>query len=178
MTVQIIRREVIHTHSKTSFMHKTARMPDGTLVEKAALSHPGSVGLVPLTADGRLVLVRQYRLPLEDFLLEIPAGGLEPGETPEVCARRELQEEAGYYPASLQPLTGVYLSPGTSDEYMHLFLAQALQPSPRPGDPDELIQVAHVPLADAAQMIESGEIRDAKTISGLYQAMRLLQAGS
>ncbi len=175
MTVEILHRETVYTFGSNTLQRKTAKMPDGTTVEKTSASHADSVGVVPLLEDGQVVLVRQYRLPLEDFLLEIPAGGTEPGEAPPDAARRELQEEAGYYPGSLHPLGGFYLAPGLSDEYMHLFLARALTPSTRPGDPDEFISVQTMPLDQAFAAVQAGDIQDAKTISGLYQAVAALR---
>jgi len=131
--------------------------------------HPGAVVIVPVDAEGNLLLVRQWRRAANEILIELPAGTLEPNEPPATAALRELQEETGYAAKALIPLGGFFSAPGFCTEYLHLFAAEGLSPAPLPPDDDEQIDLLSLPLADAFQMIEKGEIQDAKTIAGLFR---------
>jgi ADP-ribose pyrophosphatase len=128
---------------------------------------PGAVAIVPLTDDHQVRMVRQYRSAIGEYLLELPAGTLEPGESPEQAAPRELPEETGDRADHWQPLPGFYTVPGMCDEYIHLFLATGLTPGEAKQEADEFIQVVTLPLSEALAMVGRGEIRDAKTIIGL-----------
>ncbi|MFQ6001172.1 MAG: NUDIX hydrolase [Anaerolineae bacterium] len=123
-----------------------------------------SVAIVALDEAKNLLLVRQYRKPTEKELFEIPAGTLEEGEEPESCARRELQEETGYVAGSLERLCGFYPTPGHCEEYIQIYLAQGLEPSGRGGEADETYWFS---WPQVLEMIDRGEIEDAKTIIGL-----------
>jgi ADP-ribose pyrophosphatase len=150
------------------------RLPNGEQSKREIVSHPGAVAVVPLDADQTILLVRQYRMAADRILLEVPAGTLDPGEAPEICAERELQEEAGYKPGRLTPLGGIFAAPGYTTEFIHLFLATDLQVSSLELDDDEFIEVVRVPLVDALQMIDSGEIVDSKTVAILLRTARYL----
>lgn len=152
------------------------RLPDGREARWERVIHPGAVGIVPLLSDQTIVLVRQYRHATGKVLLEIPAGKLEEGERPEVCARRELAEEVGYRAGEMVKLAEFYNSPGYSDEYFHLFLARELDEGQAEAEPDEFLQVKAVHLEEAFDMISTGEVRDAKTIIGITLT-KLLIAG-
>ena len=155
------------------------RMPNGRLTVREVLEHSDSVCMVPLDADGNVLLVRQYRKPTESVLLEVPAGGIEEGETPEEAAMRELQEEVSQVAGDLRALPGFWLAPGWCDEYMYAFLATDLRPSDLEQDYDEIVDAVRVPLSKALELIEQGEIRDAKSIAALLQAVRVVgDAGS
>jgi ADP-ribose pyrophosphatase len=149
-------------------------LPDGKPAKRELIIHPGAVAIVPLDADENVYLVRQFRIAANQDLLEIPAGTLEPNEDPAACAERELQEEAGVKPASLQSLGGLFVAPGYTTEYIHLFLAQDLTPSELPKDDDEFIDVIKMPFTEALALIEQDAIRDGKTIAGLLRVARLL----
>jgi ADP-ribose pyrophosphatase len=140
------------------------RLADGTEARREVVEHPGAVAILPLLDDGRVVLERQFRQPAGEILWEIPAGTLKPGEDPEECARRELAEETGYSPDSLEPLASVYLAPGYSSEMIHLFAARGLRPVQRNPDYDERVHPVAVEMERVIAMIASGEIRDAKTV--------------
>jgi len=145
----------------------TVRLDDGTVTRREIVEHGEAVAIVPLDGDGHVLLVRQYRKPIEQELLEIPAGGVDPGEDATACAGRELQEETGYRAGKLQRLGGFFSSPGFTSEYLHLYLATDLVPSHRTADDDEAIELVRLPVDQALAMIASGEICDAKTIIGL-----------
>lgn len=155
------------------------RMPNGRLTVREVLEHSDSVCMVPLDAEGNVLLVRQYRKPTESVLLEVPAGGIEEGETPEEAAMRELQEEVSHVAGELRELPGFWLAPGWCDEYMYVFLATDLKPSDLEQDYDEMVDAVRVPLPQTLELIERGEIRDAKSIAALLQTLRVVgDAGS
>jgi ADP-ribose pyrophosphatase len=143
------------------------REPGGLEVVREVIRHPGSSVIMPITADGRLVLVRQYRYAVGDFLWEAPAGHIDSGESAEEAARRELVEETGYYPHRLQSLLEFYPAPGFTDERMHLFLATELEERQPLPEEDERIEVRLFSVPEALRMVSAHEIRDAKTLIGL-----------
>lgn len=146
------------------------RLPGGATAELEIIRHPGAAVVVPLTADGEVVLVRQYRHAVGEWLLEAPAGKLSPGEAPEACARRELEEETGWRAAELVPLGAVWSSPGFTDELLHLFLARGLDAGSQALESDELLRVETRSLAQAARMARDGRIADSKTVCALLRA--------
>jgi ADP-ribose pyrophosphatase len=131
------------------------------------LEHPGSVGIVGLLDDGKVLLIRQFRLATGKTIWEIPAGTMEAGEKPEGCAKRELLEETGYAAGVLDHLFDCYLAPGYSTEMMHLFVATSLERHEQQTEEDEHISVRHVSPAAALRKIRTGEIVDVKTIAAL-----------
>jgi ADP-ribose pyrophosphatase len=155
----------------------TVRFEDGRTVKMEVVEHSASVGIVPLRDDGRVVLIRQYRHPTGERLLEIPAGGVERGEDPEACAQRELAEEIGYRAGTIARLGGFYLSPGYATEFMSIFLARDLQAATATADEDEQIDLEELPLAEALRLARTGELRDAKTIAALALAAAYLEGG-
>jgi ADP-ribose pyrophosphatase len=142
------------------------RFPSGRESTSEVVEHGGGVTVVAFDPEGRLLLVRQYRHPTGRELLELPAGTLDPGESPESCAERELQEETGYRPARLERLGGFYLAPGYCAEYQHVFLASDLIESRLEGD-EEAIHVEPAPLEEVLRLVADGEIEDAKTAGAL-----------
>ena len=143
------------------------RLPSGRETSREIIEHPGSVGILPLLTGDRVLLIRQYRHAVGGPIWEIPAGTLEPGETPLECAGRELEEETGYRARSLKLLFDCYAAPGYSMELMHVFLARGLKPTEQKPEEDEIISVEPVGSERAFRMIRSGQIRDAKTICSL-----------
>ncbi len=129
--------------------------------------HPGAVALIPINSNGKLLLVKQWRRAAQKILVELPAGTLEKDEDPLFCADRELREETGMRAKTITLLTGFYSAPGILSEYLYLYLAQELTPDPLIGDDTEDIDQLTVSIDEAAQMIQSGEIIDAKTILGI-----------
>jgi len=134
---------------------------------REVVEHPGAVLLVAVDEHDRVFFVRQYRHPVGRVLLELPAGTIDEGESPEACAERELREEIGFRPRSLQRTGGFFLSPGYSNEYIHLFLATDLEEAPLDtGDEDDLRSLS-VSWTEALRLVDSGEIQDAKSIAAL-----------
>lgn len=150
------------------------RLPNGEHSMREQVRHPGAVAIVALDADDNVLLVRQYRLPAGQVMLEIPAGTLDPDEDPKDCAERELQEEAGYKPGKLTSLGGFFAAPGYTTEFIHIFLAGELTESKLELDSDEFIEVTRIPLNEALKAIDAGEIIDGKTIIGLMKVARHL----
>jgi ADP-ribose pyrophosphatase len=147
--------------------------PDGTSTVREVVEHRGAAALVPLLGNN-VILVRQFRYAASAELLEIPAGTLEPGESPENCAKRELEEETGYRCNEIQKILECFVAPGYSTEKIHFYLARKLGRSKMMTEEDERIEIEVVPLTSALEKIRNGEIRDAKTICGLYRANELL----
>ena len=141
--------------------------PGGVRAVREVVRHPGSVAVLPVHDDGRIVLVRQYRYPVDAAVWELPAGRLDPGESAEQAARRELEEEVGLRPRRLEALTVFYTTPGFCDETMHLFRATGLASVAARPEADERIEAATFTLSEARGMIERGEIREGKTLVAL-----------
>ncbi|MDE2880912.1 MAG: NUDIX hydrolase [Acidobacteriota bacterium] len=139
----------------------------GPEVRREVVRHPGAVAIVAVTPERRLVMVRQYRYAAGRFLLEIPAGTLEPGEHPEDTARRELREETGYSARTLRPLGSFFSAPGFCDEVIHLFRAEGLTPGEQDTDFGEDIDLVEIPVAEGRRRLAAGGFEDAKTLAGL-----------
>ena len=142
-------------------------LPNGMTKDREVVRHPGAAAMVPLLDDGKVVLIKQYRHAVGEFLWEIPAGTLEPGEKAVECARRELVEETGYEASSLDKLAQILPAPGYTDEHIHIFLATGLRSVGQKLEDDEVLQAQPTPFDTALEMITKGEIQDAKTIAGL-----------
>ena len=146
------------------------QLPDGRRSRREIVEHPGAVAAVPLTDQGEVLLVRQWRHPTGRALLEIPAGTREEGEEPEETLRRELVEEVGYRAGSIEMLATVYTAPGYSSELIGLYLATKLESAHADADADENIEVVRVPLREALRMCRDGELADSKTVAALLLA--------
>jgi 8-oxo-dGTP pyrophosphatase MutT (NUDIX family) len=172
-----IRTEPIYEGLVVNLRRSDYRRPDGTVVTREVMDHPGAVVIVPVE-DDRVLLVRQPREAVEEVTLELPAGKLDhPGEPPLDCARRELAEEVGRAAATWRDLGGFYTAPAILTEFIHCFRATDLTPAEAaPADEDEAIEVVEWPLADLGGLIDS--VRDAKTLIGLLRLERELRAGA
>jgi ADP-ribose pyrophosphatase len=146
--------------------------PGGVRTTREVVRHSGSVAVLAVQDDGRIVLVRQYRYPVDDALWELPAGRLDAGESPEQAAQRELQEEIGHRAGMLRKIAFFYTTPGFCDEVMHVFRASGLVPAPAQGDEDERIEVQAFPIMELEGMIDRGEIREGKTLVALLRELR------
>jgi ADP-ribose pyrophosphatase len=140
-------------------------LPNGKEAKRELINHPGAVAIIPITKDKKVVFVEQYRKPLEKSIIEIPAGKLEPGESPEKTAIRELEEETGYTTKRLTKVTSFYTSPGFADELMHIYLTDELEKLENPPalDEDEFVEILELTLDEAKQYVEEQRIHDAKT---------------
>ena len=154
----------------------TVRMPGGRLATREIVEHSPVVCVVPIDGDGNVLMVKQYRKPAESELLEVVAGGVEDGETPEEAALRELQEEVRFTAGRIRHLSSAWVAPGWCTEFMHLYLATDLSPSSLPPDSDENISVVAVPIQTVSDLVASGEIRDLKSIASLLLAMRSMDS--
>ena len=152
----------------------TIKLPNGKEALREVIEHRDAVAIVALGVDNNVILVRQYRKPVERLLLEVPAGVIEDDEDLEECVQRELQEEAGYLARRTEKIGGFYASPGYCTEFLHVFLATDLAPSSLTGDDDENIEVVRIPLADIPALIASGDICDSKSVAGLLLALERL----
>lgn len=154
-----------------------ARLPNGALEHRDIIRHPGGVGVVALTEEGTVAMVRQYRTPLDAVTVEIPAGKLDPGETPEVAARRELREETGFTAEELTLVARVAASPGCSDEVVHVYLARGLNFVGTDPDDDEFLNVDMVDLDELVEAVLACRITDAKSVAGILAVREHLRAG-
>lgn len=149
-------------------------LPDGNTAPREYIRHPGGVGVVALTENREVLLVRQYRYPYGAIVTEIPAGKRDPGEDPLTTGMRELEEETGYRAATYTPLGTLYPTPGCCDEVVYLYLATGLTKAEAHPDEDEFVEVEHCPLDEMVRRVMAGEIPDAKTQIGILKAKRLL----
>ena len=145
----------------------TVQTASGRETTREIVEHSDCVAIIAVDADDNVLLVNQFRKPVEKELLEIPAGGIDPGEDPETTVRRELREETGYLPKKVERLGGFYSAPGYCTEYLHLYLATDLTPSPLYAEDTENIELVRVPNSQILGLIASGSICDGKSIAGL-----------
>ncbi|MCB9710302.1 MAG: NUDIX hydrolase [Nitrospiraceae bacterium] len=167
---RLISSERMYTGKVLKLDLDTVELPNGKTTTLEILRHPGASAVVPLTSDGRVVLIRQLRHAAGGFIYEIPAGKLDHQEDPTVCAARELEEEVGYCAGTLTLLTSIWTAPGFTDEVIHIYQASDLQRGKQHLDHDEVLEVVEWPLEVALSKIHDGTIRDAKTIIGLQLA--------
>ena len=148
-------------------------LPNGVTLLLDVVRHPGAAAVVPFLSDDEVLLIRQYRHAAGGTILEVPAGKLDAGETPEVCVRRELQEEAGQRAGRIEGVGWIWTTPGFTDEKIYLFAAFDLAPVPQQLDDDEVIELVPTSLSRALEMVWSGEINDAKSALALLYAARI-----
>jgi ADP-ribose pyrophosphatase len=149
---------------------ETVKLPNGATIELEIIHHPGASAIVAMKDEETVLLIRQYRHAAGGYIFEIPAGTLRPGEHPRDCAARELEEEIGFRPSTLEPLVTFFTTPGFTDELIHIFKATGLTPGKQSLDHDEVLEVVEMPLREAISKIGEGTIRDGKTIVGLQVA--------
>lgn len=141
---------------------------DGIAIHREVIEHDPSVVIIPVDVEKKIVLVRQFRYPVDNYIIEAPAGVIEGSESPEQCAQRELQEETGYKSEDLVNLGSFWMSPGYCTELMYAFVARKLVHSPLQPDPDENIELVRKSRSDVQKLIRTGGIRDAKTIAAMF----------
>ncbi len=173
---EILESEVKYRGRAFDVRRDHVRLPDGNSTYLDIVEHVGAVTVVPVGQSREIWFVRQYRHAAGQFLLELPAGTLHPGEDAQTCAQREVREEIGMSAAQYQALGTFYLAPGYSTELMQVYLATELSPDPLEGDPDEFLSVETVSIEQAFQFARQGVIRDAKSLAALFLAERDLRA--
>ena len=175
MSAKINKSTTLHKGRVFNLVKEDYTLDNGVTSEMDFIQHPGAAAMVPMLNLTDVILIKQYRHAIREFIWEIPAGTLNPEESPLHCAQRELIEETGYSAAGWQQLGTITPLPGCSDERIHIFLASDLKSAQQNLDDDEMLKVHQLKLEDALQMILSGEIADGKTISGLFLASKWLQ---
>ena len=153
------------------------RLPNDETTTREWINHPGAACIVPILPDGQLALIRQYRYPIQQEMIELPAGKLDPGESPEDCAIRELEEEIGYKTGKLTYLTHIHPAIGFASEKMWLYLAEDLEKTEDNTDQDEFVELMPTAIANAVSMVWNRKITDVKTIIGILWLDKLRQAG-
>ncbi len=143
------------------------RLPGGNETVLETIRHPGAAAVLPVHDDGSVTLIYQYRHAVGRTIIEIPAGKIDPGETPEACALREVEEEVGWRAGRLDALGAIYTTPGFTDETIWLYLGRDLVETAIARDADEVIEVARLPFADALAMVGDGRIQDAKSVAAI-----------
>ena len=162
-----ISSDLIYEGRAVKLRVDTVKMPNDRTTTREIVEHSDCVAIIALDDEDNVLLVSQFRKPVEKELLEIPAGGVEPGEDIEDCVRRELREETGFLPQKIERLGGFYSSPGYCTEYLHFFLATDLTHSPLQAEDSENIKLVRVKLSEVLGLINSGDICDAKSIAAL-----------
>ncbi len=150
-------------------------LPDGKLTEREYIRHPGAVVIIPLFSDGSVLMERQFRYPLNRVFIEFPAGKIDPGEDPLVCAKRELLEETGYTAGSWQFVCTIHNAIAYADEHLDIFLARDLQPGQAQLDDEEFLETYQAPFQQLLEGVKCGEITDVKTVIGIFWLEKILQ---
>jgi ADP-ribose pyrophosphatase len=166
---------IIYRGLKIDLALRSIKLSDGSMAEREYVLHRGAVALVPLLDGDRVCLVRNHRFAIDRTLLEVPAGSIDAGETPERTAERELLEETGYRTGRMTRLRDWYVTPGVMTERMFLFLCEDLTPGPTNHQPDETLESVVVPWSDAVAMVHDGRIEDAKSMLSILLVDRLLR---
>ncbi|NJD01698.1 MAG: NUDIX hydrolase [Ruminiclostridium sp.] len=170
-----ISRKHIYKGNIISMESQTVELPDGREATRDVVLHPGASVIIPLSENGELYMVKQFRKPIDTVTLEIPAGKLDNGEDPMVCAERELKEETGLRAESIIHMISIHSSPGFSNEILHMYLATGLKEGSLCADDDEFITSQKIPVGVLVNMVMTGEITDAKSIIGILLAERIIR---
>ena len=175
MSAVINTHRALHKGRVFKLVYENYTLDNGVTADMDFIQHPGAVAVVPMLNQKDVVLIKQYRHSIREFIWEIPAGTLDAQESPLACAERELIEETGYSAAKWHQLGEITPLPGYSDERIHIFLASDLKPGEQNLDRDEMLIVHSLQFKATLQMILTGEIQDGKTICGLFLASKWLE---
>lgn len=175
MSAKVNSKAILYEGRVFKLLRENVTLNNGVTVDLDVIHHPGASAMIPMSGNDNVILIKQYRHALRDFIWEIPAGTLVPNETPLECAKRELIEETGFSANTWQKLGEITPVPGYSNERIHMFLAADLVPTEQDLDKDEVLDVHEVPLGKAVEMIHEGAIQDSKTISGLFMVTNWLR---
>lgn len=170
LTEKMVRTERVFNGRLLKVRKDTVLLPNGKEAGREWIEHPGAVAIVPVLSDGRIVMVKQYRYPVGAVTLEIPAGKLDQGESPEDCARRELKEETGYAAGTLKKIAAIGTTMAFSNEIIHLYVAEQLEAGTQCPDEDEFIHAELFSWDVLEEMMRDGRIYDAKTVAALLMA--------
>ncbi|MBW2428049.1 MAG: NUDIX hydrolase [Deltaproteobacteria bacterium] len=178
MSATINSRTIVHRGRVFNLIRENVTLDNGVTTEMEFVEHPGATAIIAMLNESRILLLKQYRHALKEYIWEIPAGTLDPKEAVINCARRELIEETGYSAGLWQKLAEIMPVPGYSNERIHIYLATDLKPAAQNLDQDEIINVHEVEFSEAIEMIKMGEIQDAKSITGLYLTLNRLNGNA
>ena len=167
-----LSRDLIYEGSIIDYYKDTIQVPNGNVVKWDFIGHKGAAAIVPVTEDGKILMVRQYRNALDRYTLEIPAGGLNPGEDTKTAATRELEEETGYKAGKFEFLLSIRTTVAFCNELIDIYLAEDLEEGEQHLDEDEYLEIVEYPLSELLDMIEKGVIQDSKTVSAILAYSR------
>ena len=176
-TSTVHTRKVLYEGRQFSFLKERITLPHNVETEMAFVRHPGSAVIVPLFDDKTIGIIKQFRHVIGQYIYEIPAGTMDPGELPEQCARRELEEETGFAASDFINLGKTYLLPAYSDEVSHIFLARNMEKTAQNLDVDEIIEVLRFNVQEILEMIDAGIITDALSILAILRTVQYLEQG-
>lgn len=174
---EMVSQETVYEGVIVNVRRDKARLMDGRITNREVVEHPGGVAVFAMDDQGRVALVRQYRYPMGEETLELPAGKLEPGEDPRDSGLRELAEETGLVPGTFEDMGCLYSSPGILAERICLYFAKDLTQGPTHPDDGEFVETVWLPYQDLVDKARRGEIKDGKTLVGILKASFLLDAG-
>ena len=174
---EMVSQETVYEGVIVNVRRDKARLMDGRITNREVVEHPGGVAVFAMDDPGRVALVRQYRYPMGEETLELPAGKLEPGEDPRDSGLRELAEETGLVPGTFEDMGCLYSSPGILAERIYLYFAKDLTQGPTHPDDGEFVETVWLPYQDLVDKTRRGEIKDGKTLAGILKASFLLDAG-
>ncbi|HAZ07699.1 MAG TPA: ADP-ribose pyrophosphatase [Elusimicrobia bacterium] len=164
---RLVQKRTVYRGKSIDLRVDVVRLPDGKTATREFLDHPGAVGIVAFRDRDTVVMVRQYRHPVGEVTLELPAGKLDRGESIMTCLRRELREETGYTARKITPLLNYWPTPAFANEILHLYVAEGLRPGRMRTDEDEFLECVTIPFKKVLEMVRRGRIRDSKTIIGI-----------
>jgi len=170
LTEKFVDSKIIFEGNLLKVYSDTVELPNGKKTAREFIKHPGAIAVVPITKEGKIVLVRQFRYPVGKAILEIPAGKLDMGEQPDDCVLRELEEETGYVAHHIKKLRSIYTTPGFTDEVIHLYIADNLTLAKSHPDEDEFLDVEVYTKEQVKAMMQDGTINDAKSLLALLLA--------